>query len=249
VPAIFGAPIWLGFVWRRVTKWAVIGQVTICLVIYALIPNLFQGLDSVARNPRFLAETAPRTVVVRTAATVEDVAAGRAASVGRSFERTHVLPPVGVYFDRVARENPSDPESPRIGLGRFNAEVWVVGWFGVDFTNWSRAQLLATRFFFDALFPFVLLFALSFVTPRAPSQALDRFFARLHTPVQATPETDSAAVAAACANPGQYERDKLFPGSQWEIMKPARSDYIGFFGTWALVGVVILLLWLMVTVR
>jgi SSS family solute:Na+ symporter len=249
VPAIFGAPIWLGFVWRRVTKWAVIVQVTICLVIYALVPNLFQGLDSVARNPRFLLETASRTVVVRTDATVEDVAAGRAASVGQSIERTHVLPPVGVYFDRVAREKPSDPASPRIGLGRFNAEVWVVGWFGVDFTNWSRAQLQATRFFFDALFPFVLLFALSFVTPRVPGQALDRFFARLHTPVQATPAADSTAVAAACANPGQYERDKLFPGSQWEIMKPARSDYIGFFGTWALVGAVILLLWLMVTVR
>lgn len=249
VPAIFGAPIWLGFVWRRVTKWAVIMQVTLCLVIYALIPNLFQGLDAVARNPKFLLETAPRTVVVRTDATLDDVAAGRAASVGQSIERTHEVPPVGVYFDRVVRENPSNPQSPKIGLGRFNAEVWVVGWLGIDFARWSKAQFLAIRFFFDALFPFALLFLLSFVTPRVPKPALDRFFARLHTPVQPSAEAEAAAVAAAYANPAQFERDKLFPGSDWEIMKPARSDYIGFFGTWGLVGVVVLLLWLMVTIR
>jgi SSS family solute:Na+ symporter len=249
IPAIFGAPIWLGLLWRRVTKWAVIVQVALCLVIYAAIPNLFQGLDGVARNTRFLLETLPRTVVVRTDATVDDVSAGRAAAVGQSIERTHVVPPAGVYFDSVARENPSDPRSPRIGLGRFNAEVWVMSWFGIDFTQASRAQLLAVRFFFDALFPFVLLVALSFVTPRVPAEVLDRFFARLHTPVQPSVEADAAAVASACANPRVYDRDKLFPGTGWEIMKPARSDYIGFFGTWVLVGVVVLLLWLMVTVR
>ena len=71
----------------------------------------------------------------------------------------------------------------------------------------------------------------------------------MHTPVQPTPEAEQAALAAACANPGQFEHDKLFPGTHWEILKPARSDYIGFFGTWALVGVVILLLWTMVTIR
>jgi SSS family solute:Na+ symporter len=249
VPAIFGAPIWLGFVWRRVTRWAVILQVAICLVIYAAIPNLFQGLDAVARNPRFLLETAPRTVVVRTDATLDDVAAGRAAAVGQSIERTHAVPPIGVYFDRVAREKPSDPQSPKVGLGRFNAEVWVIGWLGIDFSGWSKAQLLAIRFFFDALFPFVLLILLSFVTPRVPKRALDRFFARLHTPVQPTAEAEAAAVAAAYADPGRFERDKLFPGSDWEIMKPARSDYVGFFGTWGLVGVVVFLLWLMVTIR
>ncbi len=249
VPTIFGAPIWLGFLWRRVSRWAVIVQVTLCLVIYAAIPNLFQGLDAVVRNPAFLLETTPRTVVVRTDATQDDVAAGRAMWAGELIERTHVVPPVGVYFDRVARENPADPQSPKVGLGRFNAEVWVIGWFGIDFSGWSRAQLLAARFFFDALFPFVLLILLSFVTPRVPKPALDRFFARLHTPVQPTPEADAAVVAAACADPGRFERDKLFPGSDWEIMKPARSDYAGFFGTWGLVGVVVLLLWLMVTIR
>ncbi len=62
-------------------------------------------------------------------------------------------------------------------------------------------------------------------------------------------EAEHAALESARANPRQFDSDKVFKGENWEILKPARSDYIGFFGTWALVGVVILLLWAMVTVR
>ena len=249
VPAIFGASIWLGFMWRRVTRWAVILQVFICLTIYALIPTVFPTLTAVSSNPAFLQETAARTVTVSAKATAADVAAGRAAAAGQPIERTQVMPPVGILFDRVARVDPANPQSARVGLGRFHAELWVLTWIGVDFSHWSKPQLVAARFFFDAFFPFVLLFLFSFVTRPVGKPILDGFFARIHTPVQRSPHEEAMALALACANPGQFEQDKLFPGTQWEIMKPARSDFIGFFGTWALVGVVIVLLWLMVTVR
>jgi SSS family solute:Na+ symporter len=45
IPAIFGASIWLGFMWRRLTKWAVVVQIILYLLIYALIPNLFTTLN------------------------------------------------------------------------------------------------------------------------------------------------------------------------------------------------------------
>ena len=64
--------------------------------------------------------------------------------------------------------------------------------------------------------------------------------------MQPTAEADAAAVEASCADPGRFDSDKLFPRTGWEILKPAPSDYIGFFGTWGLVGVVVLLLWTMV---
>jgi len=83
----------------------------------------------------------------------------------------------------------------------------------------------------------------------AAAAALDRFFAKLHTPVQPTPEAERAALAASYADPRKFDHDRLFPGTAWEILKPARSDYIGFFGTWALVGVIVLLLWAMVNLR
>jgi len=249
VPAIFGASIWLGFVWRRVTKTAVILQVAICLAVYALIPTAFSSLGWATRTPAFLAETSPRTAMVATRATAEDVAAGRAGAVGAIFEQAHDIAPVGIFFDRVVRTNPADPASPRVGLGRFNAEIWVLSWFGVEFGGWSKAQLTAARFFFDALFPFVLLVAISLLTRPAAPAVLDRFFARVHTPVQPSPAADSAAIEAAYANPRMYDRDKLFPGRHWEILKPSAGDFLGFFGTWLLVGVIVLLLWLMVTVQ
>jgi solute:Na+ symporter, SSS family len=249
VPAIFGASIWLGFVWRRVTTRAVILQVVICLAIYAVVPTVFSMTEWATHHPAFLGETAARSVELEVPATADDVAQGRAAAVGAPVRQMREMPPVGIFFDRVARANPAVPDSPRVGLGRFNAEVWVLSWFGIDFSGFTKPQLLATRFFFSALFPFVLLVGFSFVTRPVPAPLLDRFFARLHTPVQPTPEADHAAVEAAYADPRKYDADKLFSGSNWEIHKPAPSDYVGFFGTCALVGVIVFLLWLMVTLR
>jgi solute:Na+ symporter, SSS family len=248
IPAIFGASIWLGFVWRRVTTWAVILQVAICLTIYALVPTAFSMSAWATHHPAFLVETAARIEQVELPATSSDVAAGRAQAIGAPVFHQREMTPVGIFFDVVARTNRTS-DSAKVGLGRFNAEVWVLSWFGVDFSGFTKPQLLATRFFFSAIFPFVLLVAFSFLPRPVPAPLLDRFFARVHTPVQPTAEADVAAVQAAYANPRQYDADKLFPGPNWEILKPALSDFIGFFGTCALVGVIVLLLWLMVTVR
>ncbi len=249
IPAIFGASIWLGFVWRRLSRWAVIIQVAVCMVIYVLIPNTFPSIDIISTSPTFLKETAPKEIVIMTGALEEDVEKGLADSIGQPIEKRHVKEPVGIFFDVVTLSDPADPTSPKVGQGRFHAELWVLSWFGIDFTHFTKPQLVATRFFFDALFPFLLLFLLSFVTKPVSSDRLDRFFAKMHTPVQKTDEEEERALTAAYANPRMYDKDKLFRSSQWEILKPGRMDYIGFFGSWVLVGLVIFLLWLVVTVR
>jgi SSS family solute:Na+ symporter len=249
LPAVFGASIWLGFLWRRLTKGAVIVQIVVCFAIYAVIPNVFQSWNWARTNPAFLAETAPKTIIITTEALPDDVAAGRAERVGQTIRRPHVIEPAAVFFEKTARRDPADPASPKIGLGRFNAEIWVLGFLGIDFSGWSKAQLSAARFGFDALFPFVLLFLLCLVTKPAPKQVLDRFFARIHTPVQPTPEEDERAVQAAYADPDMYRPRKIRPRSSWEIMKPGKWDIIGFGGSWLLVGVIILPLWLMVSIR
>ena len=249
VPGIFGASIWLGFIWRRLSRWAVIIQVSICILIYAVIPNLFQSLDAVNHNPVFLMETRATQIVYQTDALSQDVEANLADYVGQPIEKQRRIESVGILFDRVARTDPSDPTSPKMGLGRFHAEIWALSWFGIDFSSFSKAQLVATRFFFDALFPFLLLFLLTFITRSEPKARLDRFFAKMHTPVGKTPEEEEKSLNDAYANPAIYEKDMLFPGSQWEILKPGKMDYIGFFGCWLLVGVVIFLLWLMVTIK
>jgi SSS family solute:Na+ symporter len=249
IPAIFGASVWLGFVWRRLTKSAVFIQVAICLVIYAVIPNLFQTLDWARHNESFLLETRPKTVTITTKALTEDVEAGRADYIGQPIEKRHLVEPAGVFFEKVARANPADPSSPKVGLERFNAEIWVLSWLGIDFSNFSKAQLVAARFLFDALFPFLLLSLISFITKPVPKPGLDRFYAKIHTPVQKTEEEEEKTLEDSYKNPGKFEKDKLFPGSNWEILKPTKADFLGFGGSWALVGVIILLLWLMVSIR
>ncbi len=249
IPAIYGASIWLGFIWRRLTKSAVVLQVILCLFIYALIPNLFPSLNWAKYNPTFLLETQSKVITYTTSALNEDVEAGLAKYVGQSIQKQHINEPAGVFFDRVARIDPSDPSSAKIGLGRFHAELWLLSWFGIDFSGFKKSQLVATRFFFDALFPFVLLFLISLITKPVPKTDLDKFFAKLHTPVQKTEEEDQKALQESYAHPGKFEKDKIKPGSNWEIMKPTRLDIWGFGGSWILVGVIILLLWLMVSIK
>jgi SSS family solute:Na+ symporter len=249
IPAIYGASIWLGFIWRRLTKSAVVTQVVLCLIIYAIIPNVFPTLNWAKYNPHFLQETQPKVARYSTSALIKDVEEGSADFVGQSIQKKHVIEPVGVFFESVVRIDPSDPESAKMGLGRFHAELWVLSWFGIDFSEFKKSQLVAIRFFFDALFPFVFLFLVSFFTKPAPKTNLDRFYAKLHTPVQKTEDEERRALKESYKNPGKFETDKIMPGSNWEIMKPKKIDVFGFGGSWILVGVIILLLWVMVSIK
>jgi SSS family solute:Na+ symporter len=248
IPAVFGAAVWLGFTWRRLTRWAVIIQVFLCFTIYAVVPNAFQAIDAVRANEAFLVETEPREVEITTGALAEDVEAGRAEAVGQSIRKKHVIEPTGVFFEHVVRSDPSDPGSPLVGEGRFHAEIWILSRLGIDFTRCSKAQLVAVRFFFDALFPFVLLFVLSMLTRPVDKKRLDRFFARIHTPVQPSAEEEERAIAHAAEHPEIVDARKIVPGSSWEILRPGRWDILGFGGSWVLVGFIVFLLWLVANI-
>jgi SSS family solute:Na+ symporter len=245
LPAVFGGAIWLGLIWRRLTKAAVITQVVLAFTIYAIIPNVFPAIPALRAHPDFLVQTAPRDVTVVTGALAEDVEAGRAREVGETIQKTNHVPPAGIFFETVVRVNPDDPESPLEGQGRFEAEIWVLSWFGIDLTRWSKAQLVAARFFFDALFPFVLLFGLSPFTRPVERERLDRFFGKLHTPIQRTPEEDEAAVEHAARHPEMFKEEKIWPGSTWEILKPGWIDVAGFGGSCVFILLILALLWMM----
>jgi SSS family solute:Na+ symporter len=89
----------------------------------------------------------------------------------------------------------------------------------------------------------VILIIVSLFTRPTSLKRLDGFFAKIHTPVQQTPEKDREVVQANQANPGQWNSQKLIGGVNWEILRPARIDYWGFLGTWVLVGLVLFLLY------
>jgi SSS family solute:Na+ symporter len=247
-PAIFGAAIWLGFLWRRLTKAAVIVQIFASILVIAVIPNLFERWDFTRSSKSLLRQTNELRLTVTTKALQEDVEAGRAQRIGESITKHRVIPAYSIFFDRIARENPEDPNSRLLGYGRFNAELWILSWLGFDFSSLAKAQLVALRFLFDAIFPFILLFAVSYFTRPNRKENLDYFYAKIHTPVQKTPEDDERVIAENAKNMARFGSSILLPKTQWEIHKPGKMDYLGFVGTWGLVGVIIFVLWLVVNI-
>ncbi|MFQ5753381.1 MAG: sodium:solute symporter, partial [bacterium] len=181
MPAIFGAPIWLGFIWRRLSRNAVIIQIFVSFLIIAIIPNVFQSWKKTRTAEVFLKQTRERQITVTTRALISDVEQGQAEQVGEKITKTRVLPPYPIFFEKIARRNPTDSSSQLMGYGRFNAELWILSFIGLDFSNFNKAQLVATRFLFDALFPLLLLVILSYFTKPVNRRILDFFYAKIHT--------------------------------------------------------------------
>ncbi|HVM60291.1 MAG TPA: sodium:solute symporter family protein [Verrucomicrobiae bacterium] len=238
----FGAVVFLIFFWRRLVARAIVIGLVIWVVWIGLVPWVPPYSATFRRLPALLLQTPERRIEVSVESTAADVAAGRAVKPGQPIRKSHVVLPAAVFFDRVARIDPNNPQSPLEGIGRFNVEAFSLWLLGVPVRNFSPAGLLATRWLFDGLFPFVMLIGLSLVFRPGPADLADRFFAKMKTPVAPTPEEDEQTVALSRAQPHRFDHLKLFPGSNWEFMKWTRLDYVGFFGCWVVVGAILLLL-------
>jgi solute:Na+ symporter, SSS family len=209
----FGAAILLMFFWRRLTVQAVWIALALCVVVNILIPLTGEYIPAIGRNPAL------------TITTVD--------TEGR---------PAPVYFDAVVRSIPNDLSSPLRGTGRFNMEAFLVGKLGFDVTKFTPNQLLNTRYFWDGLFPFVVLILASLFTRDSNRERADLFFGKMKTPVGDTPELDAAAMEETRRNPRRFDNTKLFgPQSSWEFGKWDREDAVGFIACLAVSVAIILL--------
>lgn len=210
----FGAAVFLMFFWRRLTLPAVWTAVVISTLVNIVGPLVLARIEGVQLSPA-LTVRAPD-------------AAG------------HLQP---VYFESVARRNPTDPASALEGRTRFHAELYLLNLAGVPVEKLSPSHRLAARFFFDGLLPFALLIAISLVTRPPPAATLDQFFGKMKTPVAADPDADAAEMAATMRNPHRFDDRKLFPRSAWEFTKWNRVDTLGFFACLGVSSGIILLFW------
>lgn len=237
---VWGVPITMLFIWRRVTQVAVLVQVVVTLVFIAVIPWVVSTIPSLARSEALTAMTHERVVTQQVAATAADVAAGLAAREGQTINKTRRIEPVSVYFEEgVVRIDPKDPNSAKEGKGLFRTEVYLLKLCGVDVQGFTAAQLLTTRYLVDALLPIFLLVAVSLLSRPTDPVRVARFYARMKTPVAGTLEEDAVEVEKSNANPERFEHTKLFPGSDWEFTKWDKTDTLGFLACCALVGLVL----------
>jgi hypothetical protein len=217
------------FLWRRLTEAAVRAQVVVCLLFIGIIPWIVTGVPALRQSAYLTTMTEERLVDIHTRATEADVELGIAAKEGEYINKTMRIEPVSAFFEvGIARVDPRDPASAREGAGRFNIEVFLVSLFGVDVRKFSPAWLLTTRYLVDAFLPLLLLIVISRVTRPVEARHVERFFARMKTPVAATPEQDALEVERSHANPSHFDHMKLFRKSNWEFTKWDRRDFLGF---------------------
>ena len=132
-----------------------------------------------------------------------------------------------------------------VGKGALNLDMMLYHRLGLDLSTKSKATLEALRLPPRVLLPFLVLIGVSLLTPRNSTEALDRYYAKMKTEVDADREADAAKLEVAYADPSALESRKMFPGSDIEMQRPKAKDIVGFLGACLVcVAVIALLSWL-----
>jgi len=196
----FGAAVLLTFWWRRVTAPAVWCCVVLSTLATLVIPWTVSHVPAIASHPAL-------TVMSTT-------------------------PGTGVYFSKVVHADPNDLASPLVAAdlrtNPFNFAAWLAGRAGVDVGAMTPTQRFTLRFFFDGLFPFAVLIAVSLLTRPTDPKLVAEFYGKMKTPVGDTPELEAAGMAETLRNPARFDQTKLLPASNWEFCRWDRVDTVGF---------------------
>jgi solute:Na+ symporter, SSS family len=243
-----GAMVFLVVFWRRLTSPAILISLAIWVVLMGACPLVVPAVDAFRRAPNLLLTTAETVTTASAPATAADVAARKATAIGQGIPKQHVIAPSACFFESVARIDPRDPNSGFEGVGRFYSENYLLHLAGVPLQNFTAAGLVASRWFTDALFPFVLLIAFSLITKKTTGEHVDRFYVKFKTPVGKTPEEEAIEVKLSFDQPGRFDNQKLFPNTNWEFGRWEKKDWIGFSTCWVVVGLIIGVLYVVVRI-
>tara|TARA_B100001123_G_scaffold414156_1_gene513271 strand:- start:722 stop:2851 length:2130 start_codon:yes stop_codon:yes gene_type:complete len=232
--AVFAATFWLGMLWRRASKnaaWAsILTTAILFLVIPAFLPILFPGMRT---NEALLISTPNRVVERVYTATEADLrpqtaSEGEAIAVGQTFSKTFEISGRSVFWDQGII---LDEEGRKAGKGLFNLDLWILYHLGIPVESFVYAFNESIKFFLRMIIPFGILFAFSLLRKPEASPELDTFYVKLRTPVTQDKEQDVIQLQQGISNPEQTRNLKLFPDSDWEILRWRRVSYLGFFAT------------------
>ena len=131
------------------------------------------------------------------------------------------------------------------GTGSFDFVYMIYDMVGWDLRRQTNGTLSTLRWWPMLIVPFALIILLSLVTPRDDKLALDRFYAKMKTPVMSDPQADEAQMQASYRDPSRFDDKRLFTCLGLEIQKPGFVDVagfvLGFLTCFAIIG---LALWL-----
>lgn len=134
------------------------------------------------------------------------------------------------------------PEGTRFrGDGNFRLDFLLYGLIGVDLTTKSNAALDTLELPPKIITPFLVMILCSFLTRPVRREVLDRYYAKMRTPVVADPQLDHQNLEAAYADPELTAHRKLFPNTNFEFQKPTTADWVGFVACFGVCFLIIVL--------
>jgi hypothetical protein len=128
---------------------------------------------------------------------------------------------------------------PRKATGNFRLDFLIYELFGMDLTTKTNATLDTLTLPPKIIMPFLVMVVVSLLTRKNSKETLDRYYAKMKTPVDPNREADRIKLEAALADPSTTERVKLFPKSSWEFQKPNVVDVAGFVISFAICFLII----------
>jgi len=261
------ASFWLGMKWRRANKtgaWCSILATAICFfVLPILLPVLVPGLRT---EPMLLRSTRPVVVTRLYKASQMDVldrqrqiqqweglpdgqkhmtTRPESLAVGQVFRRHYQIPGRSIFWTKGIKQ---DRLGRAYGSGMLNLELILLDRLGVDLEAYPYALNETIRILIRTIVPFLILMAVSLITAPDDKDLLDRFYARMRTPVLRDRKADAELLNAGPDRLGPWAQQKVFAHSNWELYRWTRTDLWGFVISCLTALAIILLLVVLVRV-
>jgi len=265
---VFSAGFWMGILWRRTNRRAVWYSILFTLLLFFLLPMILpNAIPGMRKSPYLLKQTEARFIERQYTATPMDVenrnqeiARWEALSetekatlskpselmVGEQFTKSYNIGVKRIFWTHGIGANSTTGELE--GKGLLSLELVFLDLIGFDLSKNLYSVNETIRLLIRTLFPFLIIFIFSFLYKHTPEElkSLDRFFAKMKTKVQENKEDDQRELELSYANPHRFDDRKMFPNTQWEMLKWNREDRVGFIWAMAMVFGIIGLLYFLV---
>jgi SSS family solute:Na+ symporter len=255
--SIIGAAFLLGMIWRRATRVAAWSCIIVMLLYTLILPFALPMLPGVKGADWLMSRTDPAPVHIESVASQIDVERRQTQidvwelaneNTNTNDNATNPRPRGLVAGEKYLRE--FQPERRAIfwksgietgsdgnmeGKGMLHVDLVVLSALGCDLTANPYAFNESLRAILRIVVPFGCIILVSLLTRPDDKRMLDRFFAKMHTPVTGERELDERELALNLETPERTSAARMFPDSNWEFSRWTRYDVKGL--AWITVGV------------
>ncbi len=265
---VFSAGFWMGILWRRTNQKAVWYSILFTLLLFFLLPMILPTVFPGLRNNEYLLKrTEPRFIERQYTATPMDVDARTVEiaiwealpdqeralvsqpvmlQAGEEFTKSYNIGIKRIFWTHGIAANPETGQLE--GRGLISLELVLLDLLGWDLSRNLYSVNETIRLLIRTFFPFLVIFIFSILYKHKPEEekVLDRFYAKMKTKVQDNKEDDLRELELSYANPHRFDHRKMFPNTQWEMLKWNREDRVGFWIAMGMVFVIIGMLYFFV---